>query len=310
MNNTIDQQAAFFTLVRSARARASARVLIDSIRSFAGALKHSPIWVFERNEREVACAEPVSDDVSIFPLRIPDKVSRYFYADKVHACVQAEQMAGSSVRSLIWMSVECLLVNPPPLLQLDDSNNKGVSADAAVRPVHITNVGIPPTQPLDGFWKGVCNAVGIDDIERTVETFVDKQRIRSYFNSHTLSVNPKAGLFEKWGEVFDELVQDNGFQASACQDERHQVFLHQAVLSVVLLAALDPSRIRLLPPEYSYPYNLQQSLPKERRAKRLNDLVSIAYDERSLDPRVIDDIAIDEPLRKWLSDRAASLGSP
>jgi hypothetical protein len=35
----------------------------------------------------------------------------------------------------------------------------------------------------------------------------------------------------------------------------------------------------------------------------LNDLVSITYEDRSLDPAIVDDIGIREPLRSWLYDQ-------
>jgi hypothetical protein len=47
-------------------------------------------------------------------------------------------------------------------------------------------------------------------------------------------------------------------------------------------------------------YNLQAEIPAARRARALNDLVCIAYEDRPLDPEVVDDIAIHEPLRSWL----------
>lgn len=309
MNDMSDQRAVFFTLVRSAAAMPNARLLIDSLRAFAGALRYCPIWVFATKDAIESCVSLASDNIGVFSLETSDTVGHYPYSDKVHACAQAERMADRAVRSLIWMAPECLVVNPPMLLQLDTPSIVGGMADAAVRPVHITNVGISPGQPLDSFWKGACEAVGIEDIESTVETFVDAKRIRAYYNSHILSANPTLGLFARWQDVFDELAANKPFQKNACQDARHQVFLHQATLSVVL-AASSAGRIRILPPEYSYPYNLQQSVPEDRRVGRLNDLVCIAYEDRALDPRVVDDIAIDEPLREWLSGRAALDGSP
>ncbi len=304
MNDACDQRAVFVTLVRSSRERANARVLTDSIRAFAGDLRHCPIWVFATKGAIESCVGLESEDIDVFPLELSDTVGHYPYSDKVHACAQAERMADQAVRSLIWMAPECLVINPPILLRLGDPSTVGGMADVAVRPVHITNVGIPPGEPLDPFWKGACEAVGIEDVETTVETFVDAKRIRAYYNSHILSANPIVGLFGRWQDVFDRLVTDRAFQKNACQDAKHQVFLHQAALSVVL-AAFNAGRIRILPPEYSYPYNLQQSVPEDRRVGRLNDVVCIAYDERSLDPRVVDDIAIDEPLRGWLSDHLA-----
>lgn len=297
MVGTAADQTVFFTLVRSIIERSCARILVDSIRSFGGGMARCPLWLFEVNPQQAPCDSLEREGVRVIPLRMPDTVRHYYYADKVYACAKVEEMAALDVRSLIWINPVCLVIRPPRLFDL------GQSFDAAVRPVHIRNVGLPPAEPLDSFWKGVCEAVGVDDIQTTVETFVCGQRIRSYFNSHALAVNPSKGLLRRWFERFEVLVCDEAYQADACQDELHRIFLHQAVLSALLVTQLDSDRIRVLPPDYSYPYNLHRSVPPDRRAAALNDLVCIAYEDRSLDPELMDDIEIREPLRLWLSRR-------
>jgi hypothetical protein len=59
----------------------------------------------------------------------------------------------------------------------------------------------------------------------------------------------------------------------------------------------------MLPPEYGYPYNLHASVPGDRRAESLGETICPIYEERSVDPRVVDDIGIEEPLRSWLMER-------
>lgn len=295
MREAIMEQDVVLTLVRSPKERACARMLIDSIRSFGGALSHVPIWLFEADPQAAPWRNLESDDVRVIALHVPDTVRHYYFADKVYACAQAEEMATSDVQSLIWIDPACLVIRPPLLLSLDGS------FDAAVRPVHIRNVGLPPAEPLDGFWKQVFMEAGVDDIESTVETFVDGQRIRSYFNSHAFAITPSTGLLRQWFECFESLVCDEAYQKDSCQDQAHQVFLHQAIWSALLATRLDPQRIRILPPDYSYPYNLHQSVPPDRRAAALNDLVCVAYEDRSLDPTAVDDIDIQEPLWSWLN---------
>ena len=300
MGNNINDHITFLTLVRTTRGRSCARILVDSIRSFGGGLSQCPIWLFEANPQKVSCESLEGMDVQRFPLVVPEAVRHYYFADKVFACAQAEGMVSPNVHSLIWIDPGCLVIRPPLLYGL------GQEFDAAVRPVHIRNVGLLPEEPLDGFWKKICETVGLDDIPTTVETFVDGQRIRSYFNSHAFTMNPSSGLHRRWFECFEALVSDGEYQKDTCQDERHQIFLHQAVWSALLVAELDSKRVRELPPDYNYPYNLHQSVPVGRRAAVLNDLVSITYENRSLDPQQVDDIEIHDPLRSWLSTRAAS----
>ena len=294
-----DDRTLFFTLVGTAGQRARARLLVESLRAFGGRLRHCPIWVFEADRDRAPCDELAGEGVTVRPLKVPDTVQNNWFGSKVAACAQAEALAGPEVRSLVWLAADCLVIGPPTLLDLAPDH------DVAVRPVHHRNVGLRAGEPLDDFWRGVYGALGIEELEATVETFVEGERIRPYFNSHVLAVNPALGLFGRWLALFEGLVADRSFQAGSCSDVAHQIFLHQAVISALLATAVEPERVRHLPPDYSYPYNLHASVPAGRRARALNDLVCITYEERPLDPALVDDIEIDEPLRSWLSSRAA-----
>lgn len=304
MGDTLAGSIVFVTLVRSTEERARVRLLIDSIRAFGGEQSHSPVWLFEADHDQTPCGNLGGDGVQVLPLSVPDSISHYLFSDKVTASAQAEAMAEGQVRSLVWIDPTCLIVNPPVLFDL------GSAFDAAVRPVHIKNVGLGVTDPVDGYWANIYSLLGVQDIQCTVESFVDGQRLRAYFNTHAFAVNPSKGLLHKWAEHFESLVCDQAYQAACCRHIRHQVFLHQAVLSAILATSLDPERIRILPPNYNYPYNLHQSVPPDRRAWLLNDLVCVACEDRALDPNVMADIDVREPLRSWLSAHAGAGLSP
>lgn len=299
MNDTNIDYIIFLTMVRTADEKSMARLLIESIRAFGGELADCPIWIFEANPECVPCDSLAGKGVQIFPLHVPDTVEGYYFADKVYACAQAEEMVAQTVLSLIWIDTSCLMIQPPLLFDL------GESFDAAVRPVHIQNVGLLASQPVNIFWKKVYEAVGANEVQTTVETFVGAERIRAYYNSHAFAIRPSKGLLRWWFDCFELLVCDEEYQRVACPDELHQVFLHQAILSAALVADFECERIRILPPEYNYPYNLHSSVPEERRAAALNDLVCITYESRVIDPNQVDDIVIKEPLRSWLSTYTA-----
>jgi hypothetical protein len=155
-------------------------------------------------------------------------------------------------------------------------------------------------EPLDGFWERIYSVAGILNCEITVESFVDRQTIRPYFNTHAFSIDPSMGLLQRWLICFERLVSDRMFQLAFCQDKLHQVFLHQAVFSTLLVPYLKLGKIRILPSTYNYPYNLQSSIPYDRRERLLNHLVSLTYEDRSLDPNKMSDIQVDEPIKSWL----------
>jgi hypothetical protein len=297
-------QTAFVTLVRNAREKACMNLLVESIRSFGGALSSCEIWVFDANPQTAYSTRIEREGIQVLPLSPPDTTMRYYFADKVYACAQAEYMAAGRADSLVWIDPACLIVKPPLLFEL------GRWFDVGVRPVHIRNVGLGATEPLDGFWERTYEAVGVQDVEATVESFVDGQMIRAYYNSHAFAVDPSLGLLRQWKTCFEGLVLDQGFQEGSCADDHHQIFLHQAVLSALIATTVEPTRIRVFPPDYNYPYNLHTSVPIDKRASTLNEVVCITYEERSLDPKAVDDIAIDEPLRSWLAHRMHLDGSP
>ncbi|MGC9356732.1 MAG: hypothetical protein ACP5GX_02645 [Anaerolineae bacterium] len=291
-----DDVTAFVTVAVTPEHAQRVRLLIESLRAFGGELSESPVWVFVP-QPEVMPTHDLEGEIRRLPLELPETVNNYWFASKVYACARAEALVPPETRSLIWVSFDCLILQPPTLLDL------APAFDAAVRPVHIKNVGLLTSEPLDAFWKGVYEVVGVDEMQITTETFVGQQRLRAYFNSHALAIHPGQGLFQRWFEIFEQLVTDDAFQSETCQDTLHRIFLHQAILSTLLATEIAPQRLRTLPPEYSYPYHLHTKVPPERRPAALNDLVSVAYEDCNLNPRQVEGFEIREPLRSWLAAR-------
>lgn len=287
----------FITSAGTAKEMAAATLLIESIRSFGGRFGSCPVWLFDFRPSGAADLAPPELGIRLVPARVPAAVNGYELAEKVFACAEAERLAEPGVRSLVWLSPDSLMVGPPVLYDL------GEDYHAAVRPVHVKNVGLPVDESADGYWARIIEATGAADSEYSVESFVDGRRIRAYFNSHSYCVSPSVGLFSRWYERFEDLVLDDEFQSSACSDELYRIFLHQAVLSALTVAMIDSDRIRILPPTYSYPYNLQGSIPSDKRVTTMTELVSIVYEDLSIHPEDIEDMEVSEPLRSWLSAR-------
>ncbi len=287
----------FFTMVKTAEDSVRARLLVESLRTFGGPFADSRVMVFATDPAGSPWTGPQDDATEVHNLDVPEGMKGYILSEKVCACAEAERLAAGTTGSLVWLSSDTLVVAPPAMYEL------GLTHDAAFRPVHIQNVGLPATSPVDAFWRRVCDAVWLSDIDQLVESFVDGQMIRAYFNSHSFSVNPTLGLMAAWRDSFEEVVNDREFQEGACADELHKVFLHQAVLSAVVVKSVLPGRLRILPPDYSYPYNLHGSVSEARRAKSLNDLVTVVYEGLSVYPEDLVGIDVSEPLRSWLSSR-------
>jgi hypothetical protein len=286
-----------FITTASVKNLPAVRLMIDSLRAFGGELAEAPFWIFAPDPELVGATG--DKQLRLLPLAIPESVAAYPFGEKVATCARAEELAPTGTRSLVWIDPSCIVVQPPVLLDL------GERSDAAFRPVHIRNVGLPRSEPLDAFWKGIYNAVGVEDIQSTVPSFVDGQILRAYFNSHAFSINPALGLMQRWDELFRQLVGDAQFQSTACADERHQVFLFQALLSTLVASSVEPGRIRVLPSTYNYPNHLQDQIPASLRFAALNEAVCFAYEDLSIRPDSLTGIDVREPLRAWLETRVA-----
>jgi hypothetical protein len=287
----------FFTLVAAPEQVPKAHLLLDSLRSFGGPLSEADFWVVVSDSSRPSCAALQASGAVLVDLPERPSPPRYPFSLKVAACAWAEERAAGSVRTLCWLIPECLVLRPPLLFELPPTR------DTAVRPVHIRNVGLPADEEPDPFWSGVFDAVGEPDGSFTVRSFVEGASIRPYFNTAALSIRPDVGLFCRWRDLFGRMVADTDYQAGACDDELHRIFLHQAILSTLIATAVGRERIELLPPDYGYPYNLHGSVPEERRAAFLGDTVCPIYEERTVDPRAVSDIEIRDSLRSWLLAR-------
>ena len=258
----------------------------------------SPFWLVEGCSHGVTCEDVQGEGITVIRLKNDPSMKEAPFSDKVRACAMVEERAAGLNRTVVWMAADTPIVQPPLLADV------GTSCDVAVRPVHVRNVGIPVGDNLDDFWQGVYDAAGVEDVTMEVETFVDRQAIRAYFNSHLCAAAPSRGLFREWLRVFRALTQDTGFLSTACSDELHQAFLHQAALGAVIAKKVPADRLRVLPQTYSYPYNLHESVPPAYRAKALDDLVTVVYEHRLKELVSGVGIGVGEPLRSLLSARS------
>ncbi len=293
---SIAQTLVFLTVVKSAQEEHYASILIDSIRDFSGQYRDCEIYVARSGQERLPCEHLKARGAKIVTLEMDDRLKGYPLADKVYACAQLERMIGNESRALVWMNPECLVLRPPVELTLKPHEA------IAVRPVHIRNVGSPIVEPVNDYWLAVFKALGVDPARAfAVESFVDGQKIRAYFNCGTMSIRPERKLCQFWKESFEELALDKAFQQTL--DKRHVLFLHQVVFSTLLVARLQPPEIKMLPPEYGYPLHLHGELPSERKSRSLNDLTTVIYEEYFQRPNWAEGIAIHEPLKSWLASR-------
>jgi len=294
---------AFVVLVRPGQER-DAALLTDSIHDFAGDAAGAPVYAVLTDPANTAGTLLKSRGARVTPLEMDERFRRYPYADKVWACEQVERLVGKDADLLVWVFPASIVV--APLRELDLAPEQA----AAFRPVHIQLAGLSYGSPPDAFWEGIYKATGLTvDQAFPVETLTQGAKIHAYFNSGFFAVRPQLGLMRAWRENFEKLLLDGDFQAKACSDLQHKLYLHQAVLAAVV-ARLGRDRIHLLPSTYSYPVSLHNKVVPEHRAKNANSLVEMSSDTTLRDARWMDELPVEEPLKSWLLKRLQGEPAP
>jgi hypothetical protein len=294
------QRIGFVTLVGSAHAAADAALMLASLRRFGGELQDSPLWVIHAGSSRPGDHDFA--DANIHQIRIEVQAAPHGipFTGKVSACAHAEQLLSGEFDSLVWINPRALILQPPLAFQLDRAYR------AALRPVHIRNIGAPIDGKPDGFWSAIYRHLEIEPPEQSVESYVDARRIRPYFNTHLFAVDPSLGLLQSWREHFEALSADGAFLARHCADDLHRIFLHQALFSALLTRCLAWERIRLLAPDYSYPLHLHHEIPPARQAANLDSLTCPVYEQPFEYPLTLNGLPAAEPLARWLE----SAGKP
>lgn len=283
----------FATLVTDESELQSAVLLVKSKRAFAGALSSSRFLIFTTIE----VGEAFSDfpEVGIIVFKPPEKLAGCLFGEKVAACRLAEEEAQLSGKTLIWIDPCCLLLRQPSEFIFEPPHK------AALRPVHITNIGQPVQEPLSDYWRKIYSATGNHLPDFSIQSFIDGEDILPYFNTHCFSMDPSIGLCANWLMTLENLWKDPSVHA-CLSDIPHRVFLFQAVLSAVVTSHLHQDEILILPSDYSYPYHLHTMVPPEKGVRRMNELTCVVYEEESLNPGNLRGIKVDEPLASWLNE--------
>lgn len=294
------------TVVPAKPSETQALLLAESIRAFAGSLAKAPIWLLTPEiDRQLSTPfkqRLLALDISLVPFKIDPKTLNFPLAGDVLAADLAESKALDQADLLAWLGGNTVVVQEPKGFLLPKNKVLGF------RPVHHTLLGSRYDEPLDPFWTLIyqhCN------VPRTrifpMMTHVDGTRIRPYFNAGLLVTRPEKRMLQAWRETFFKIYQEPSFQKFYQKDERYSIFIHQAVLSGVILSTLETTEIQELPSTYNYPLHLHAEDVTDHRPSCMEELVTFRHEGFYVDPKWIDKMPAGEPLKHWIVKKLALL---
>ena len=292
-------QSAIVTFVSNHEQERAVQALVKSVRELSGAYRASKIFVLTTDEKELGCAALKQDGIEVLSLQMEREFMDYPLALKAFAAAQVEKKVKDSIDTLIWLDPGVIVLNSLAALDL------GEDFDAAVRPVTLANtIAIAPQTAANDYWEPIYRETGLDFKSLpSFETIVDPIPIQPYFNCEVFSFKPRLGIAAEWARLLTRFLKDEEYQKNACTSFLRKLFLHQAVLSAVIVSKAKPDRIKALPLASGYPFGQHERLAAAKKTASLNDL-SLAIFDNAWDrtPSWMEKVAIKEPLKGWLFD--------
>jgi hypothetical protein len=261
----------------------NALTLTESIRSFAGARREAPVWVYAPAalvaDQATLVHELAARNAFVRTSEAPAAARRYPFAGKVFAAARAESAAAGRCNVLAWLDEDTVVLEEPREFRLPAQVNLGY------RPVMHKRIGLLQDEPLDEFWGRVYETLGVPPASAfPMVTPADSQTIRAYFNAGLLVVRPERAILRRWAEAFPVLYGDTAIARMCRQDRVRALFLHQAALAGAILRDLKREEMQELSPAYNFPLFFKEMYGACREFDSISGVVTLRYDAYFLDP--------------------------
>ena len=293
------QSLKFVTLAYPGRSISKTLLLLASLEKFGGELAENPVWVFfpealgEFSEKETASLKGLG--AKLLPCAADEELLKFPLGLKVQAAAAAEKLAVERSDLLAWLDEDTLILSPLEEFCLPEGKF------LAFRPVHHKLLGTSWGEELDAFWQMVyrhCGASPESDFQ--METHVG-EIIRPYFNAGQFVVRPDRGILSHWWDTFQAYYRDAPYRPYYEKDPLFAIFMHQAIFTGTILGALDQEELQLLSPSINYPLHLHQEIPASRQARRVDDLVTVRYENVLFEPGWQEKYPFSGELAGWIT---------
>jgi glyoxylase-like metal-dependent hydrolase (beta-lactamase superfamily II) len=288
---------AFVTYASDYEQERKVKILIKSIRELGGKYSECPIYVVLGDTANYPCSSIKTKGVILLPVNIEPAAIDYPLAIKAYAAAQVEKIVSKDINTLAWFDPETIVLGEIDDLDLTNSSS------CAIRPVFLVNsIGQKPDEPINNYWLPILSNAGLNPNDLfEVETILDDKKIRSYFNCEIFSVDPRLGILQQWAKDLTSLIKNSEYQQNVCKGFLQKLFLHQAVLSAVMVKNVPREKMHWLPLSCGYPLHLQERISNEKKTGLMNNLsCAILEDLWNKNYNWMKLIEVKEPLKTWM----------
>ncbi|MFN0263787.1 hypothetical protein ACKTEK_07910 [Tepidamorphus sp. 3E244] len=253
---------AFFFCVEPGWLEPQARLLARSIRRSAGRYADTEVHAVQPRGTDPLTPETTdcfaACDVTHHAGRWNTRQANLGTANKVHAAALIETRSEAEI--LVFLDTDTVVLGEPSELDLHDDE------DIAVQ---LTTRGLGgttgPSDPLEPYWAACAQACGVE-LPAMVDTLISRKRVRGYYNGGLVAMRRSAGIGTQWRDVLNRI--------DPLTHERRR-YMDQVSLSLV--AAARPERVRILPPTYNYNIRERGQFGSELDTLPLDEIVIAHY---------------------------------
>ncbi len=264
----------FVTYVESVAALHDVYHLAESLRTFGGRFRNSPLRVY------IPESVVIDDSVMVRKLQgikaelnssqTPDFARWFFYGGKPFAAAWAEAAISDKNTVLVFMDADTYILREPNTLDLP------ADISLAYCPVMHNRSGTLYNAPPNPFWSRIYEILKVhEEMLFPMVTPADKVKIKAYFHCGLMAVRPHQGIFRRWAKDFETLCRDSIIMNMCKEDLNNRIFLHQAALTGAILNLIDRREMTTFSDNYNYPIFFDKQYSAAREFNSLEEVVTL-----------------------------------
>ncbi len=296
-------ELAFASIVYPQRnSEIDAILLAESVRKFAGSLSDNSL-IFYTPKDETTFSKGFIEKISnlnaeLFTFSLSNEYYNFPFMSNAFAATCAEEDSINEVENIAWLSPNTIVLREPEELILKDEIILGY------RPVHHKLIGSKFEEPLDPFWKAIYEVCDVEkDHIFPMETHIEGVKIRPYFNAGILSFRPNRRLMKGWRDKLIKVYKKPSLQEFYNKDEKYKIFLHQAILTGVILSKINSKKIYELPVSYNYPFHLHNVDITSKRPNSMNEMITIRHEGFYNNSNWFEKFPAHNSLKVWIHEK-------
>ena len=276
-------------------------LLVESLRAFGGELADAQVLAFTLKDHPLLPEDEEklrSAGIEIIQFDVSEGAREFPLAVVPHGAAAAERTVNTDL--LVWALPDTLILNSPLEFTLPAGKH------LAYRPVHHRNIGAAYDHALDAFWQLIYTHCSVPAERVFKMKTCYRESIRPYFNAGLLVCRPAEGLMRNWLDVFERTYKHPDF-TPFYTDRKYAIFMHQAVLSGVILNQYTPDQMAALPESYNYPLHMHQDYPAAGRVQQIGDLTTARFEDIKTLAEVLALFETNDNQKEWLTHMTAQI---